>query len=133
MTTKKLEVKRVAERVGDKVIIKSTSSATDEQTSGEFREEYTRREAMVNQKKDELRDLKKNLNNLKSKLKKEDAHLLQKMKPKVTILIQKEFLEKREKELVKGIKTSNKEIEGLKPIFDQLTSEEMKKRETTSQ
>jgi len=131
MTTTKVEVKRIAKRQGDKVIITSSSNAVDEQTIGEFRTEYSRRETMMNQKKDELKDLKKNLGDIKGKLKKEDAHLLQKMKPKVTMLMQKEFLEKREKELEDAINTGKKEMEGLKSVYDELTAEEMKNRKSS--
>jgi hypothetical protein len=128
MTTKELEVKRSAKVKGDKVYVTSTSRAVDEQTIGGFREEYQRRDAQLKSSKNELKDLDKQLEGVNAKLKKEDMHLLQKLKPAVTLLMQKEFMDKKKKDLKRAVDLMKKELEGLTPIYKELTDKEMDNR-----
>ena len=128
MTTKDLKIERSAEIKGDKVIITSKSSAIDEQSIGQFREEYLRRQTEIGGLKDQIKSFEKELIKTNELLKKEDMHLLKKLKPKVELLIKKEFMDSRVADMKKGITAKQNELDGLKETYDKLTKEEMTNR-----
>ena len=128
MVTKEFSLERKAEMSGDKVIVRSKSSAVDEQTIGEFREEYLKKETAINGMKDELNNLNKNLSKTNEDLKGEDLTLLRKMQKKVTKLMIKEQIEERIKYTENTLKQKKKEIAGIKSVYDELTAKEMENR-----
>jgi hypothetical protein len=122
-----LEITRKAERKGDTVVVHSTS--VDEHTTGEFRETYIEKSAQVGALKDQNRELEKQLASANAALKGQDMNLLRKLKKKAEKLIMVEQIESMLKQNKEMIELKEKELAGIKPLFEQISKEELERHE----